>query len=255
MFDTYVFPRLREIAGDVHVARRLIRIAGMGESAVDEIAAPIYSKVDGVDTSILFNRTEVEIHLAARDDSDEAASAIADKLVADLSSAFGIAAFSTDGETMEEVVGRLLRERGESLSVAESCTGGLIGRRLTEVPGSSGYFMEGVITYSNDAKMRVLGVTAETLEKHGAVSAECAEEMAAGMREAAGTSHVISVTGVAGPGGGSEEKPVGTVFIGYAGDGVVRSIKVVLPGDRYLIRWRASQSALDYLRRQLLTAG
>jgi nicotinamide-nucleotide amidase len=255
MFDTYVFPRLREIAGDVHVARRLIRIAGMGESAVDEIAAPIYSKVDGVDTSILFNRTEVEIHLAARDDSDEAASAIADKLVADLSSAFGIAAFSTDGETMEEVVGRLLRERGESLSVAESCTGGLIGRRLTDVPGSSDYFMEGAITYSNEAKMRVLGVLAETLEKHGAVSAECAEEMAAGMREAAGTSHVISVTGVAGPGGGSEEKPVGTVFIGYAGDGVVRSIKVVLPGDRYLIRWRASQSALDYLRRQLLTAG
>jgi len=256
MFDTNVFPRLREIAGDVHVARRLIRIAGMGESAVDEIAAPIYSKVEGVDTSILFNRTEVEIHLAARDDnSDEAASAIADKLVADLSSAFGIAAFSTDGETMEEVVGRLLRERGESLSVAESCTGGLIGRRLTEVPGSSGYFMEGVITYSNDAKMRVLGVSAETLENHGAVSAECAEEMAAGMREAAGTSHAISVTGVAGPAGGSAEKPVGTVFIGYAGDGVVRSTRVVLPGDRYLIRWRASQSALDYLRRQLLTAG
>jgi nicotinamide-nucleotide amidase len=155
---------------------------------------------------------------------------------------------------MEQVVGDMLRERGESLSVAESCTGGLIGRRLTEIPGSSDYFIEGAITYSNDAKIRRLNVSPATLERYGAVSAECAGEMAAGMRSSAGTDHAISVTGIAGPGGGSDDKPVGTVFIGYCGSRSSKTIKIFLPGDRYLIRWRASQSALDHLRRQLLAA-
>ena len=127
----------------------------------------------------------------------------------------------------------------------------LIARRLTEIPGSSAYFMEGAVTYSNDAKMRTLNVSPDILEKHGAVSAECAEAMAAGLRKYAGTDHAISVTGIAGPDGGSDEKPVGTVFIGYAGEKGVKSVKIVLPGDRYLIRWRSSQAALDYLRRQL----
>jgi nicotinamide-nucleotide amidase len=251
MFITHVLPRLKAIAGDVYVSRRVLRVAGMGESAVDEIAAPIYSAVPNVQTSILFNRTEVEIHIAAQAETAEAAATTADKLADDLVSAFGQAVFSTNGETMEEVVGSLLRNRGETVSVAESCTGGLIGRRLTEVPGSSDYFVEGAITYSNDAKIRALGVSAETLDKHGAVSSECAEEMAAGMRTVSGTDHSLSVTGIAGPGGGSEEKPVGTIYIGYAGPNGVSSIKITLPGDRYLIRWRASQAALDYLRRRL----
>ena len=155
---------------------------------------------------------------------------------------------------MEQVIGRLLRKSGRTLSVAESCTGGLIARRITEVPGSSDYFTEGAVTYANEAKIARLGVLPETLTKYGAVSSPCAEEMASGMRLAARTDHAISVTGIAGPGGGTDDKPVGTVYIGYAGPDGVRSIKAVLPGDRYLIRWRASQSALDYLRRQLLSA-
>ena len=153
---------------------------------------------------------------------------------------------------MEEIVGALLTERGETVSIAESCTGGLIGQRVTSVPGSSVYFMEGAVTYSNQAKMRTLNVPAEILEKHGAVSAECAEAMAAGMRDYAGTDHAISITGIAGPDGGSDEKPVGTVYIGYAGRELTKSVHLVLPGDRYLIRWRSSQAALDYLRRQLI---
>ena len=138
----------------------------------------------------------------------------------------------------------MLTEKGKTLSVAESCTGGMIGMRLTDVPGSSAYFIEGAITYSNDAKTRTLGVSPELLENHGAVSAECAEAMAKGMRERSGTDYAISVTGIAGPDGGSEEKPVGTVFVGFASESVVKSIKLVLPGDRYLIRWRSSQAAL-----------
>ena len=255
MFNEHVFPRLKAIAGDVHVRRRILRVSGKGESAVDEIAAPIYTAYPDIQTSVLFNRSEVEIHIAASSDMPEKAQATADKLAGELAAALGNAVFSTNGQTMEEIVGIRLKQLGETVSVAESCTGGLIGRRLTEVPGSSDYFMEGAITYSNEAKIRTLNVPPEIIENYGAVSAECAEAMAAGMREYAGTDHAVSVTGIAGPDGGSEEKPVGTVFIGYAGPWGVKSVKIVLPGDRYLIRWRASQAALDYLRRQLMRNG
>lgn len=251
MFTEHVLPRLKGIAGEVHVRRRILRVSGMSESAVDEIAAPIYTKYADVQTSILFNRSEVEIHIAVRSDTPEIAESTAEKLANELAKALGKAVFSTNGETMEEIVGLRLKERGETLSVAESCTGGLIGQRITDVAGSSAYFIEGAITYSNEAKIRTLNVSPDIIENHGAVSAECAEAMAAGMLEYAGTDHAISVTGIAGPDGGSDEKPVGTVFIGYAGQSGVKSVKIVLPGDRYLIRWRASQAALDYLRRQL----
>lgn len=126
--------------------------------------------------------------------------------------------------------------------------------RLTEVAGSSRYFLEGAITYSNEAKMRTLGVPEQTLADHGAVSAETAEAMASGVRKYAGSDYGISVTGIAGPDGGSEEKPVGTVYIGYADAEKARSVKFTFPGDRYLIRWRSSQAALDYLRRQMIKA-
>ena len=251
MFTDHVFPKLKMLAGEVYVKRRILRVSGLGESAVDEIAAPIYTAYDNVQTSILFNKSEVEIHVAARSENAADAQATTDKLADELAVALKKYVFAMNGETMEEIVSSLLKMKGQTLAVAESCTGGIIGQRLTDVPGSSGYFMEGAITYSNEAKMRTLRVPANLLESYGAVSAECAEAMAAGMRDYAGTDHAISVTGIAGPDGGSVEKPVGTVFIGYAGPDVVKSAKIVLPGDRYLIRWRASQAALDYLRRQL----
>ena len=254
MFDECVLPRLKAMAGEVFVDRRILLVTGLGESAVDEIAAPIYTAYPQVQTSILFNRCEVEIHVAARSTNAVAARADADKLVDELVAALGKSVFSTRGESLEEVVGKLLTERGETVSLAESCTGGLVARRLTEVPGSSVYFMEGAVTYSNEAKVRTLGVPAELIDNFGAVSAECAEAMAKGMLARTSTDHAISITGIAGPGGGSVDKPVGTVFIGYASRNKVKSVKLVLPGDRYLIRWRASQAALDHLRRQLLRA-
>lgn len=255
MFDNFVLPRLEKIAGGVVVRTRVLRVSGMGESAVDEVIAPIYKSYANVETSILFSRVEIEIHLTARSTDADQAEATLDELAGKIADALGTAVFATNGETMEEVVGKLLVDRGETLSVAESCTGGLIGMRLTEVAGSSRYFIEGAVTYANEAKQRALGVSAQTLIDHGAVSAETAEAMAAGMRDRAATEHSISVTGIAGPDGGSEEKPVGTVFIGYAGPKGTRSIKFVFPGDRELVRWRASQAALDYLRRQILKLG
>ena len=254
MFENHVFEKLKALAGEVHVRRRLLRVSGIGESAVDELIAPIYTAYKTVRTSTLFNRTEIEVHLAARADSDAEADELLDEITEKMTSVLGPALFTTDGELLEEVVGRLLKERGETLSVAESCTGGLIGMRLTEVPGSSAYFMEGAVTYSNDAKIRTIGVPKETLEQFGAVSSETAEAMAAGMRSRTGTDYAVSVTGVAGPDGGSEEKPVGLVFVGYADKNRAKSMKFVFPGDRNLIRWRSSQAALDYLRRQILKA-
>ena len=252
MFTDFVYARLKEAAGNVCVRRRLLRVVGMGESALDERIAPLYTTRKDVQTSILFNRTEVEVHLSSKSGSADAAQKAVDELADEIIKELGAAVFSTHGETMEEVVGEMLASRGKTLSVAESCTGGLIAMRLTEIAGSSRYFMEGVVSYSNDAKVRTLNVPAEILEKHGAVSAETAEAMARGMRDRAKTDYAISVTGIAGPDGGTDEKPVGTVFIGFADDGACRSMKFTFPGDRYLIRWRASQAALDLLRRQML---
>ncbi len=253
MFTDHVLPKLLAKAGETFVKRRLLRVSGLGESAVDEVAAPIYTSYPSVQTSILFNKSEVEIHIAARADlaadAENIANEVADKLIA----ALGRAVFATNGETMEQIVGELLTTRGETVSFAESCTGGLVAYRITEVPGSSRYLMEGAVTYSNAAKTRTLGVDPAIFEKNGAVSAECAEAMAAGMRVYANTDHAISITGIAGPDGGSEEKPVGTVFIGYSSKDITKSVRFVLPGDRYLIRWRSSQAALDYLRRQLIS--
>ena len=252
MFEECVFPRLKGAAGDIYVDRRVLKVSGLGESAVDELAAPIYTTYPAVQTSILFNRSEVEIHIAARSTDAADARAMTAKLVGELEAALGKSVFSTQGESLEEVVGKLLALRGETVSLAESCTGGLVARRLTDVAGSSAYFTEGAVTYSNDAKIRSLDVPAEVLSNHGAVSSECAEAMAKGILKRTSTDHSISITGIAGPGGGTIDKPVGTVFIGYACQNEVKSVKLVLPGDRYLIRWRASQAALDYLRRQLL---
>jgi nicotinamide-nucleotide amidase len=252
MFEQYVLPVLQQSAGGVLVRRRVLRVSGMGESAVDEVIAPIYKSYGNVDTSILFSRIEIEIHLTAKSTNAKQAEATLEELAGKIAGALGHAVFATKGETMEEIIGGLLIDRVETLSVAESCTGGLIAMRLTEIAGSSRYFTEGATVYANAAKIRALSVPEQTLTDHGAVSSETAEAMAAGMRERSGTEHSISVTGIAGPDGGTEEKPVGTVFIGYSGPKGTRSMKFVFPGDRELIRWRASQAALDYLRRQIL---
>jgi nicotinamide-nucleotide amidase len=254
MFIDHVLPHLKKVAGTIFVKRRNLRVVGLGESALDEAIAPIYTAYKSVQTSILFNKTEVEVQISATDTDETAAKRTADELADKVVEKLGVAVFSFNGETMEEVVGKLLTERGLTVSLAESCTGGLIAERLTDMPGSSKYFLEGAVTYSNGAKISRLGVKSETLDRFGAVSAETAEEMAVGMRERAQTDFAVSITGIAGPDGGSEEKPVGTVFIALADAEGVRSMKFVFPGDRYLIRWRSSQAALDFLRRRILKA-
>ena len=252
MFENYILPKLREKAGEIFVKRKIIRVAGMGESAVDEAIAPIYLEYENPQTTILFNRSEIEIHLAAQAETESEADKLLEEVAEKIADKLGIAVFTTIDETMEQVIGNLLTEENKTLSIAESCTGGLIGERITGVAGASRYFIEGVIAYANEAKIRTLSVPKELIEAHGAVSGEVAEAMAKGVRERAKTDFGISVTGVAGPDGGTAEKPVGLVFIGFSNANETKSIKMNLPGDRYLIRWRASQAALDFLRRKML---
>jgi nicotinamide-nucleotide amidase len=252
MFLDFILPKLREQAGEIFVKRRILRVAGMGESAVDELIAPVYTEYTNPQTTILFNRSEIEIHLTAQCETESEADQLLEEVAAKIAEKLGNAVFAMNGETMEEIIGKLLTENEKTLSIAESCTGGLIAERLTEISGSSRYFIEGAVAYANEAKIRTLNVSPELIDKYGAVSAEVAEAMAKGMRERAQTDYAVSVTGIAGPTGGSEEKPVGLVFIGFSSEKETKSIRIVLPGDRYFIRWRASQAALDLLRRKML---
>jgi nicotinamide-nucleotide amidase len=252
MFENHVAERLAGRAGNLCVIRRTLRVAGMGESAVDEKIAPVYTQYDNPVTTILFNQSEIEIRLTARGRTEKEANDLLDRLSGQIEERLGNAVFSFAGETMEEVVGLKLALGGYTLAVAESCTGGLLAQRITDVPGSSKYFIGGLVAYSNDVKMKALGVEPMLLLEHGAVSAPVAEAMAEGVRSRAETDFGLAITGIAGPGGGTEEKPVGTVFIALASEVKTQHRKLHLPGDRHLIRWRASQAALDLLRRRLL---
>lgn len=252
MFEKLVLPKLVRKAGNLRVKRRVLRVAGMGESAVDELIAPIYAQYDNPATTILFNQTEIEIQLTASGKTENEAEALLDRLAEQLEERLGTSIFSFRGETMEEVVALKLALGRYTVAVAESCTGGLIAQRLTDVPGSSKYFLEGVVAYSNESKKRTLGVEPILLLEHGAVSGEVAEAMAEGIRKRAGADFGLSVTGIAGPDGGTEEKPVGLVYIALSDEVQTEHRKLKLPGDRQLIRWRASQAALDLLRRRLI---
>jgi nicotinamide-nucleotide amidase len=223
----------------------------MGESAVDELIAPVYTKYKNPQTTILFNRSEVEIHLTAQAKTALEAELLLDGLAGQIEDMLGDSLFAFRGEHMEEVVALKLTVGGFTLGLAESCTGGLVSKRLTDVPGASAFLMESVISYSNESKIRSLGVDEGLIARHGAVSAEVAEAMAEGIRRRADTDFGLSVTGIAGPTGGTPQKPVGLVYIALSDDAHTEHRRVVLPGDRNLIRWRASQAALDLLRRRL----
>src|SRR5438309_3747416 len=217
-FEPHVRPRIEKRSSDTRFATRVLRVAGMGESAVDEKIAPIYTRYENPQTTILFNSSEIEIHLRARGRTEADAESLLDDLSLKIEKELGNAAFSFRGETMEEVVGRRLAMTDFTLAVAESCTGGLIAQRLTSVPGSSKYFIESCVTYSNESKTRLLGVDKKLIKEFGAVSQQVARDMARGVRHRAKTDFGLAATGIAGPGGGTKDKPVGLVYIALGDD-------------------------------------
>ena len=206
-----------------------------------------------IDTTILSSLGQIELHLSIRESCPEGAERRLDRATAELAAVLGRDLFSSDGSPLEAVVGGLLRRHGLRLAVAESCTGGLVTSRLTDVPGSSDYVQAAWVAYGNDVKVAELGVGAELLAAHGAVSEAVAGAMARGARARAGVDVAVAVTGIAGPGGGSPDKPVGTVWVALAGPGSAgRARRLQLPGERDRVKFQASQAALDMLRRALL---
>ncbi len=253
IFDEQVLPRLRRLAGATSVVRRkVLRIAAMPESEVDEIAAPIYSRFASPKTTILGGGGQVELHLVAQAESEAAAEDRIEALAAELRAALPGRIFSEDGRELPQVVVELLRARGLTLALAESCTGGLLCARLTDVPGASAVLERGYFTYSNRAKAEELGVLPSLIERYGAVSEQVAAAMAAGARAAASTDVGVGITGIAGPDGGTREKPVGLVYLALAGaaGGAVR--RSLFAGGRERVRFQATQLALEMLRRGLL---
>jgi nicotinamide-nucleotide amidase len=246
-----VAPVLKQRAGDMLIMRRTLSIFGLGESAVDELAAPVYTRYQNPSTTILFKDGQIELHLTAQARNESDSVKLLDELAGRLDEVLGEYIFSRNNETLEEVVGQLLKLRGYTLATAESCTGGLLAGRITDVPGSSEYFLEGVVSYSNEAKIDLLGVRKKLIETHGAVSEEVARAMAAGIRKRAGSTFGVGVTGVAGPGGGSAEKPVGLVYIALADDSQTTTRRFIFPGDRQFIRTLSVNAALDMVRRRI----
>jgi nicotinamide-nucleotide amidase len=255
IFDNRVFPVLEEHGGGVVGRRRVLRVAGMGESAVEELVAPVYRKWKDDPVTILAAPGEVQLHLAVRGEPAIAEARLA-AMEKDFREALGDRIFGQDGEDLAAVVGRLLREAGTTIALAESCTGGLASAMLTDVPGSSQYFLGAFVSYANDAKEKLLGVREETLLAHGAVSAESASEMAKGALERFGAGLAVAITGIAGPDGGSAEKPVGTVFLALARPGgLALTKKRLFVGDRSVIRRASAIHALELVRRHLTREG
>lgn len=244
IFAESVLPHLTREGAPAGVHRRVLKVVGLGESVVEELVRPVYEAHPGHEMTILAAAPgEVQLHFAARGAKDEAG-VVLDAIEADFRAAVGGPLFGRDDETLEGVVGGLLRDAGLTVAFAESCTGGLVATRLTDVAGASAWFLGGVVAYSNEAKVALVGVSPDTLARHGAVSEEVAREMAAGARLRFAASAGLGVTGVAGPTGGTPEKPVGTVHVALdAGDGTTRHERLVLPGDRSMVRrWTASAS-------------
>lgn len=249
MFDYFLDKHIVE-SGMV-IESKYIRIFGLGESTVEEKISALVKKQTNPTLATYCNEGEVVLRITASSMDKNGAELLIKPVLEEIEGRLGKYIVSTDGRSMEEVVVSMLREKGKTISTAESCTGGMIGSRLTSVPGASEVYERGVVTYSNNSKVDMLGVSSNTLSKKGAVSPETAEQMARGIREISGTSIGISITGIAGPGGGSEEKPVGLVYIGFSDESGTESRRLNLFGSRDRVRHYAALTALDIVRRKL----
>ncbi len=250
MFDQAVAPRLA--TGDRYIVHREVHCFGQGESDIAARIADLMARGANPTVGTTASGGMVTVRIAARGGSGDEAGGLAERAIASVRERLDELVVGVDGETMAEAVGRLLRQSGRTVATAESCTGGRIGWMLTAVPGSSDYYLGGVVAYSDDVKWQLLEVRAELLKRQGAVSKPVAGAMAAGCRRVMGADFGLSVTGIAGPGGGSDEKPLGLVYIGLAGPRGVSVHRHVLPGTRDIIRLRASLTALNHLRLELM---
>jgi nicotinamide-nucleotide amidase len=253
MFEENCVERLKRLLPAKYIGIRELKIGMIGESMVDKRAAPIYKAAPGVETTILAGSPgEVQLHLRAQADSMEEAQKRVDALASQLEDEFEDAIFSSKGESLAQIVGYYLGMREATLAVAESCTGGLLAETITSIPGSSRYFLGGAVVYDNSVKITLANVPPLLIAEHGAVSKQVAAALAEGIRAQCKSTFGIGITGVAGPGGGSQEKPVGLVFHALADGKDTEVVERTFPGDRDRIRHWAAQQALDMVRRKLM---
>jgi nicotinamide-nucleotide amidase len=252
LFEAECRERLRAKLPPAFIATRVLKVAMLGESHVDARVAPIYKRFTDVQTTILAGPGEIQLHFKSRAENLETAQARVDEAADAVEEELDDAVYSRDGESLEQIVGYWLQMRNATLAVAESCTGGLLAERITSVGGSSRYFMGGAVVYSNALKTEFAGVPADMIERHGAVSREVAAALAEGIRYRCEATLGVGITGVAGPAGGSVEKPVGLVFHALASATGTEVIERTFSGDRKRIRWFASTLALDMLRKKLM---
>lgn len=249
MLEHGVLPHLRRrYALDGTLFTRNLKFYGIGESALEERLRDLF-RMTNPTVAPYAGMAEVKVRLTARAQSADDAEQLFAPVEQEIVQRVGEYMYGVGEDTMESVAGQALANAGRTVALAESCTGGLVAKRLTDVPGSSAYFLGGVVAYSNDAKTQLLGVSEAALREHGAVSAQVAEEMAVGAARRFGATMGVSVTGIAGPDGGSETKPVGLVFIGYAANGKSHSYRFQFTGDRDRVRHYTAQAALDIIRR------
>ena len=247
MYEREVRERLVALLPKLALRTRWYRVAGMGESDLDQLIAPVYTRYINPVTTVLAKVGDIEVHLRARLETAEAAESLVNEVGLQVEALLGDRIYSRNGDSLEKTVGLMLVERGATVAVAESCTGGLLGARLTDSPGASQWFRGGYLVYDKAMKQALVGK-----EIDEPVSESTAELLAAAAVARSGATHGVSITGVAGPDGGTEENPVGTVWIGVASSYRVETRRFRFPGDRGRIRTLAAQSALDMLRRHLL---
>ena len=252
LFEAEVRDRLRAKVPPAFMAIRTLKVAMLGESQVDARVSPIYKRYTDVESTILAGAGEIELHFKTRAATQDAAQSRVDEVAGVVEDELDDAVYSRNGESLEQIVGYWLQMRNATLAVAESCTGGLLAERITSVGGSSRYFLGGAVVYSNHLKSELAGVPAEMIERHGAVSREVAAALAEGIRYRCESTLGVGITGVAGPSGGTPEKPVGLVFHAVASDRGTEVVQRNFPGDRKRIRRFASTMALDMVRKKLM---
>lgn len=255
MFARQCLPRLARKVPKQIIENLVLRVAGMGESDLDQLIAPVYTRYTNPVTTILAAAGDIQVHLRARCETRAEAAQLLAEVGGPIELLLGDRIYSRNGDPLEVVVGELLKKHHSTLAVAESATGGMLGERVTAVPGSSEYFVGGFVTYTNRMKTELLGVSEQTLEQFGAVSKETAEAMAIGARRRTGATYALSVTGVAGPDSGGDSAPVGTIYIGLADAAGCQVVHRHFPGDRARNRAFAVQWALDLLRRKCTLLG
>ena len=252
MFAEECLPRLKSKLPPAYIATRVLRLAMIGESQADSIAAPVYTKYDDIQTTILAGAGEVQFHLKASSESQLVAQDKVDRLAEELEDALGEQVFSSGGETLEQIVGYYLQMRNATMAVAESCTGGLLAERVTSVSGSSRYFLGGAVVYSNELKTLMADVPPLLIQEQGAVSKQVAIALAEGIRKKCRANIGVGITGVAGPTGGTDDKPVGLVYCAVADSRGTEFSENRFPGTRERIRLYSTQRALDMVRRRLI---